>query len=176
MDVFIGTIVAFGFDFIPNGWALCDGRLLAIAKYGALFSLLGTKYGGDGVTSFALPDLRGRTPIGFGNGAGLSARHLGEMGGVENVTLSVGNIPAHAHQMTASNNAPNSPSPFDGSLGTAVRGDANIYVSGVASPVPMASATTAAGGNQPHNNMQPYLALNYCIALFGIYPTHSEES
>jgi len=176
MDVLMGTIVAFGFDFVPEGWARCDGRLLAIAKYSALFSLLGTKYGGDGVTTFALPDLRGRTAIGFGNGAGLSPRQLGEMGGVEHVTLSLPNIPAHVHQMTASNNAPNSPSPFDGSLGTAVRGDANIYVSGVSSPIPMASVTTPTGGNQPHYNMQPYLALNYCIALFGMYPAHSEES
>lgn len=175
MEVFIGTIAAFGFDFVPEGWAPCDGQLLSIAQNNALFSLLGTKYGGDGVNSFALPDLRGRTVIGRGMGPGLTPHTQGEMAGVENVTLMSTNLPAHVHGMTASSSDADTKSPMGASLGSLGRESSAIYASGASgsTPVPMASNTTSAGGNQPHNNMQPYLVLNYCISLYGIYPSRS---
>ena len=177
MDAFIGMIAMFGFNFPPRNWALCAGQLLPIAQNTALFSLLGTTYGGNGQTTFGLPDLRGRVPIGMGNGPGLSQRSLGEAGGTENVTLISTQMPAHNHTMTASGDGPTQATASGASLASEVRGGVNpmpiIYANGATTPVSMASATTQAGGNQPHSNMQPYLAINYCIATQGIFPARN---
>lgn len=175
MEVFIGTIAAFGFDFVPRGWAICDGRLLPVAQNTALFKLLGTQYGGDGLESFGLPDLSGRTIIGSGTGLGLNPYKQGEQAGSENVTLTILDIPSHTHGMTASSELGNVSTPSGASLATVNRDGGNIYRSGPSDTVPvsMSSGTTSAGGNQPHSNMQPYLVLNYCIATVGIYPSEA---
>ena len=117
MEPFIGQLMLFGGNFAPRGWAMCDGQLLPIAQYSALFSILGTTYGGDGRTTFALPDLRGRVPMGFGHGPGLSAHGLGSKGGEENVTLTTSQIPSHSHQAMGSNADGNAPSPAEGTWG-----------------------------------------------------------
>ena len=176
MDAFIGFIAMFGFNFPPRNWALCAGQLLPIAQNTALFSLLGTTYGGNGQTTFGLPDLRGRVPIGMGNGPGLSPRSLGETGGSENVTLISTQMPAHNHTMTASGDGPTQATASGASLASQARTGGTmpiIYANGATTPVSMASATTQAGGNQPHSNMQPYLAINYCIATQGIFPARN---
>lgn len=172
MDQLLGQIQAFGFQFAPQGWALCQGQLLSIAENNALFSLLGTTYGGDGQTTFALPDLRGRAPVGQGQGPGLSNIQLGQIGGTETVTLGVANLPAHQHAVTATDSDANSDEASAGArLGTA---GASIYASGGTGTVVLAAdSTTQTGGNQPLNNQDPYLTINYCIALVGIYPSRS---
>lgn len=173
MDPFLAEIRLLGFNFPPRGWLFCDGRLLPISQYTALFSLLGTTYGGNGTTNFGLPDLRGRVPMGMGDGLGLSPHTIGEKGGSENVTLSGSQIPIHEHQMMGSADVQSSGNVANSSLGTAARGatQGNIYVPGATNPVPMGISTSAVGGNQAHSNMQPYLAMNYCIAYEGIYPS-----
>jgi microcystin-dependent protein len=172
MEPFVGQICLFGFDFPPRGWAICAGQLLPISRYQALFSLIGTRYGGDGRTTFALPDLRGRVAVGSGQGPGLTNYTQGQQSGSERVTLLVSEMPTHTHLMTASTDGQSSGTPAGNSLGSAGRGGGtNVYAAGAANPVPMASAVTSAGGNMPHNNLQPLLALNYCIALEGIYPS-----
>lgn len=173
MDPFLAEIRLFGFNFAPKGWAFCDGRLMSIAQYSALFSLLGTIYGGDGVTTFGLPDLRGRGPMGMGYGPGLSPHTIGEKGGSENTILSGSQIPAHSHQMMGSADAQSSDNVADNSLGSVPRGttQGKIYAPGATSQVTMASSTSSVGANQPHTNMQPYLVMNYCIAYEGIFPT-----
>lgn len=175
MDVFIGTIVAFGFDFVPRGWEACDGRLLSVTEHSALFKLIGTTYGGDGEESFALPDLQGRTVIGSGTGTGLNPYKMGEAAGSESVTLTLTDLPSHTHGVTASGGPGNVTDPSGASLANVGRNGINIYNSDASNslPVVMSSGTTSAGGNQPHNNMQPYVALNYCIATTGIYPSAS---
>lgn len=172
MDQYLAEIRLFGFNFAPTGWLFCDGRLLPIAQYNALFSLLGTTYGGDGVTTFGLPDLRGRVPMGMGNGPSLSPHTIGEKGGSENVALTGLQMPIHEHEMMGSSDTQSTGTVANNSLGTALRGSdkGNIYVPGATNPVRMGISTSAIGGNQPHNNMQPYLAINYCIAYDGIYP------
>lgn len=167
MEPFMGELRLFGFNFAPQGWAMCQGQSLPIAQYTALFSLLGTTYGGDGQTTFNLPDLRGRTPIGFGQGAGLSAYSQGEVGGQEQVTLLAAQLPAHNHTVAASSittgknpsNAIPAVTPDGASYGTT--GDLSM------SPTMVGGG----GGGQPHENRQPYLALNWCIALQGVYPS-----
>lgn len=176
MDVFVGMIAAFGFNFPPRGWMLCNGQVIAITQNSALFSLLGTTYGGNGQTTFALPDLQGRVLIGMGNGPGLTPRTQGEVSGTENVTLISTQMPAHNHTMTASGDGPTQATAQGASLGSQGRTGGTmptIYANGATTPVNMASATTQAGGNQPHNNMQPYLAINYCIAVEGIFPSRN---
>ena len=171
MEPFIGQICLFGFNFAPTGWAQCNGQLLPISQNQALFALLGTMYGGDGRTTFALPDLRGRVAVGTGQGPGLSNHMQGEQTGTETVTLSNAQIPAHTHLMTASNDSQNSGSPVGNSFGSAGRGSGtNVYAAGAENVVPMGSSVTPTGGNQPHSNLQPSLALNYCIALQGVFP------
>ncbi|MBX2929632.1 MAG: phage tail protein [Saprospiraceae bacterium] len=172
MEPFIGQIQAFGFNFAPRGWALCQGQLMSIAQNSALFSLLGTMYGGDGRTTFGLPDLRGRSIVGFGQGPGLSPITQGEKGGAETVTLLTSNMPVHNHMVTATDSDANSDEAGNGArLGTA---GANIYASGGSATVHLAAdSTTPAGGNVPFNNRDPYLGLNYCIALEGIFPSRS---
>lgn len=182
MDPFIGEIMIVGFNFCPRGWAPANGQLLPISSNTALFSLLGTQYGGDGRTTFALPDLRGRVPINVGQGPGLSNYQMGQRGGAETVTLSTGQMPPHTHAVTGTVNAVaspgNSPTP-QGNL-NAVSTAAAIYapLPAGASTVPMANGTVSgtagsAGAGQPVPNVQPYLAVNICIALQGIFPSRN---
>lgn len=167
-EPFVAEIRIFPFNFAPKGWAWCDGQLLPLSQNTALFSLLGTTYGGNGKSNFALPDLQGRAPMHPGQGPGLSLHDLGEMGGSETVTLLESEIPVHSHALMAQN------APADTNIPTAhtiarVTG-ATPYLAG-ASLAPMASeALVPAGGDQPHNNMQPYLTFYFCIALQGVFP------
>jgi len=173
MDPFIGEIRLFGFNFAPNGWALCQGQLMAIAQNTALFSLLGTQFGGDGRTTFGLPDLRGRVPLGQGQGPGLTPRTEGELGGEENHTLIINEMPAHNHQVNASQSGsttnPSGSVPSNDSRGTPV----TIYAGSSDGTKMNAGMIQPSGGSGPHNNMQPYLCINYCIALQGIFPSRS---
>lgn len=174
MEPFIGMIQIFGFNFAPRGWAFCQGQLLPIAQNTALFSLLGTMYGGNGQTTFGLPDLRGRVPMGFGQGQGLSPRNIGELSGTETVTLNTTQMPAHNHAMMASGDGQSIGNAGGNSLGSVGRGaGANIYAPGATNQVNMGSPTSMTGGSQPHNNLQPYLVMNYCIALEGIFPSRN---
>jgi microcystin-dependent protein len=197
-DPFIGEIRWVGFNFAPRGWASCNGQILSIAQNTALFSLLGTTYGGNGQTTFALPDMRGRVPLHFGQGPGLSNRDLGEVAGTETVTLILNEIPSHAHNLSshshtipslpveirASNFAATKTSPAGSVLATP---STNIYSSGLAGATLAAGSaltlpgatdsatgmTTAAGGGQPHLNMPPFLAIHCIIALEGIFPSRN---
>lgn len=172
-EPFIGQIAIFGFNFPPRGWALCNGQLLAIAQNTALFSLLGTTYGGNGQTTFALPDLRGRVPVHFGQGPGLSSYALGQSAGTETVTLLTTQIPAHTHALNCQSEAGNTGSPVGAVLAKEGAGLAAPYQGGVANSIMAASSIGAAGGSQPHSNIQPYLTINFCIALEGIFPSRN---
>lgn len=182
MDPFLAQIVMFGGNFAPRGWAFCNGQLLAINQFQALFSLLGTTYGGDGRTSFGLPDLRGRAPLHTGGttgtGPGLSTRRLGERGGSETNTLTTGQLPSHNHAATmrAESAAGTTGNPTGNLLGVVTTG-ANIYAPPVpATEVSMSSDSIVVnntGGGQSVNNMQPYTAVNYIIALQGLFPSRS---
>jgi microcystin-dependent protein len=178
LDPFIGTICMFGFNFPPRTWALCNGQLLSIAQNTALFSLLGTTYGGNGQTTFALPDLRGRVPVHFGQGPGLSSYDLGQVGGVESSTLTVNQMPAHAHtfsgQQAVAATAGTTPDPT-GNILAAPASSIPHYAAANAATGATASGsvtgtTALAGGSQPQSELQPYLGLNFSIALQGIYP------
>jgi microcystin-dependent protein len=168
-EPFVGEIRMFAGNFAPRGWAFCDGQLLAVSQNDALFSLLGTIYGGDGRTTFGLPDCRGRVPIHAGHGPGLSERRLGARGGAEKVTLTTNQLPSHGH-------------PLHGSTANGLQADpgGNVLAgSAVLEPyeeetptAPMASAAiTSVGGSRSHTNLQPFLCINFIIALFGIYPS-----
>lgn len=173
MDPIMGMIILFAGDFIPKGWYHCDGRLLSIANNSALFSILGTTYGGDGVTTFALPDLRGRVAISQGTGPGLSTFQIGEASGTETNTLLTTNLPAHNHMIYASSNAGESSNP-EGSLPAAYGSDApplGPYTNGAPNTTMAANTVSPTGSNSPVNNMQPFLTLNYIIAYEGIYPS-----
>src|ERR1700712_195012 len=155
-EPFLGEIRIVGFTFAPRGWATCSGQLLPINQNTALFSLLGTTYGGNGQTTFGLPDLRGRTLVGMGQGPGLSNYYIGQASGTENVTLTTQQIAAHVHNMMGSSDAQTVGGVAGSSLGSAGRGaGTNIYAPNATSQVPMGSNTSAAGGNQAHSNMQP---------------------
>lgn len=168
---YVGQIMAFGGNFAPQGWALCDGSLLPISQYDVLFNLIGTTYGGDGQTTFALPDLRGRVALHQGQGPGLSYYALGESGGVEAVTLTVDQLPLHNHPAMANSN-PGTISNPQGAVWAA--SPVNIYIAGgVANTTMAATSISASGGSQPHENMLPFLTLNFCIATEGIYPSQS---
>jgi microcystin-dependent protein len=170
-DQFIGEIRVVGFNFAPTGWALCNGQLMPISQNTALFSLLGTQFGGNGTTNFALPNLQGCAPMLQGNGAGLTPRVIGEVGGETSVTLLTSQIPAHTH---AAMNAPasNADTPTNTVFGGGSRGKEPAYAPTSASTALMnAQAIGLAGGSQPHNNMPPYLTLNFIIALQGIFPS-----
>jgi len=180
MDPFIAQITPLPCNFAPRGWAVCQGQLLSISQNTAMFSLLGTNFGGDGVRTFALPDLRGRVPIGFGQGAGLSLYQIGEVGGEELVQIDASTYPAHSHTLSATASAASANTPgslFEGEGQTGGRGgvvDLALYsATGPATTLAPAALTAAAGGGQPHNNRQPYLAVNFCIALQGIFPARS---
>lgn len=162
---YVGEIRMFAGNFAPAGWMFCEGQLLPISENETLFQLIGTTYGGDGQSTFGLPDLRGRIPLHFGSGFTLAGT-----GGAETVTLTVPQIPSHSHSMLATNTAANSTDPTNRVL---AKPSKNMYRSGAASN-PMASqAVGATGGSQPHNNFQPYLCLNFIISLFGIFPSQT---
>ena len=170
-EPFIGQIMLFAGNFAPRGWAFCDGSLLGISQNTALFSILGTTYGGNGTTNFGLPDLRGRVPIGMGSGPGLTPRTQGEIAGEENHTLLAGEMPAHNHTVTVGVSG-NPPSTSRASGAVPASGqyyDAAANAAGSLGAVNCANA----GGSQGHNNMQPYLAVNYVIALQGIFPSRN---
>ncbi|ALN57435.1 MULTISPECIES: phage tail protein [Lysobacter] len=174
-EVFLGQITTFGFNFAPKNFAFCNGQLLAIAQNQALFSLLGTMYGGNGTTNFALPDLRGRTPVGAGNsvdpGWNPAPYPQGQSGGVENVTLLPTQMPNHNHTLGCNTGAATSRNPNGLFLGTT---DKEIYSATGGPQVALSAATIGtAGSTQPHSNVQPYLAINFCIALNGIYPSRN---
>lgn len=169
-DQFVGEIRVFGFNFAPKDWAFCNGQLLPIGQNTALFSLLGTFYGGDGRTTFALPNLQGSMAVDMGQGPGLSPRYLGETGGERAVTLTVGELPQHTHAVLASPTS-NEASPAGAVFGGAARGHSPAYAAAGTGAVNMsAGAVAQTGGGQPHDNMSPYLALNFCIALQGVFP------
>jgi microcystin-dependent protein len=178
MTPILGQIQAFGFNFAPRGWAACDGQLLPINQNQALFSLLGTIYGGDGITTFALPDLRGRSPMHIGHGPGLSSRSIGQRSGQEQVTLNILEIPSHNHVASGTVKANNQPgdedSPED-NFSAAHAGDENYSAAANATMAAGGLAVTVGnnGGNQPHTNLQPYLVINWCIALQGIFPSRN---
>ena len=169
-EPFIGEIRMFAGTFAPRGWALCDGQLLAVSQNDALFSLLGTIYGGDGRTTFALPDLRGRIPIHAGQGPGLSSRSLGTRSGSENVTLNGNELPSHNHDVFASSSAA-SAGTASGNV-SASTSPTNIYSTSLAVSQTMNSAAVSqTGGNRSHTNLMPTLCVNFIIALFGLYPS-----
>jgi microcystin-dependent protein len=168
---YVGQIMMVGFNFPPQGWASCNGQLLAISEFDVLFNLIGTTYGGDGQTTFAVPDLRGRVPVGIGQGASLSVYTIGEVIGAETVTLTLNQIPQHQHSYNpvASQNDLTTDRP-DSSY-PAVGG---YYATTANSAAPMAALTVASGGgSQPHNNLQPFLAINFIISLFGVFPSQN---
>jgi len=165
-EPFLGEVRIFTYSFSPRGWAFCNGQILPIAQNTALFSLLGTTYGGNGQTTFALPNLQGRTPIGSGQGPGLSAYDLGELGGVENVTLTPQELPPHTHTLMASGATATTGVP-----GTSVLATTAVPIYAPAQNLVQMASLGAAG--QPHPNRQPYLVLNYCIAIQGIYPSRN---
>ena len=169
-DQFVAEIRIFPFNFPPTGWAFCAGQLMPLSQNTALFSLLGTTYGGDGKSTFALPDLQGNAPMQPGQGQGLSLRDLGEMSGVESITLLQSEIPVHTHTLRAVSQDPADQQQPTPARTFATSQQANAFAP-AASSVMMAPQTIApAGGGLPHNNMQPYLTLNFCIALQGIFP------
>lgn len=168
MDPFVAEIRIFPFNFAPKGWAWCDGQLLPLSQNTALFSLLGTTYGGDGRSNFALPDLQGRVPMHPGQGPGLSLHDLGETGGSETVTLLESEIPSHSHALSVAGLNSQSTTPANTSLG---RGNPVKVYTSTGSMTPMGANTIAtSGGNQPHNNMMPYLTMYFNIALQGVFP------
>lgn len=167
---FIGQIKLFGFDFNPRFYAFCNGQLLPINQNTALFSLLGTTYGGNGTTTFGLPNLQGRAALHFGQGPGLSNYSQGQTAGVENHTLTQPEMPAHNHPVLSSANTADQTYPPNNLLANA--GSAQAF-SNTASAAMNPGTLANTGGNQAHNNMQPYLVLNYCIALSGIFPSRN---
>jgi len=176
MEVFIGTIQSFGFNFAPAGWALCNGQVLSIAQNTALFSLIGTTYGGNGTTTFQLPNLQGRLPMHYGDGPGLTPRVIGETAGLENQTLLISNMPVHSHSLNASSQPANTEKPAGGFLAQANDpATANpISIYGPASDVTLnANAIAAVGGSQPISSMPPFLVVSFCIALIGIFPSRN---
>lgn len=167
-EPFVGEIRMFAGNFAPRGWAFCDGQLLAVSQNDALFSLLGTIYGGDGRTTFGLPDLRGRIPVHAGTGPGLSPR-LGSKAGAENVTLTVNQLPSHSHPLQASTDVARTPNPATNVPATSTVIDGYINEAPSESMAP--SAVGSVGGSRSHTNLMPFLCVHFIIALFGIYPS-----
>ncbi len=169
---FIGEIRWFASNFAPRGWAFCNGQLLPVSQNDALFSILGTTYGGDGRTTFALPDLRGRAPVHFGQGPGLANVSLGQSLGAETVTLQANHLPAHSHTLQGSTNPATQSDPTSNVLGSP-QGD-NIYAAAGGTQVAMrVDSIGNTGANQAHNNMQPSIAINCIIALTGTFPSRN---
>jgi microcystin-dependent protein len=167
---FVAEIRIVGFNFAPTGWAVCDGQLMPISQNTALFSLLGTYYGGDGKSTFALPNLQGAAPMNQGQGAGLSSRYLGELGGSPSVTLIASEMPAHTHSVGTNTGGGNQVSP-PARVWSSLPGRTppNLYAT-TPNTTMGPQAFAIAGGSQPHNNMSPYLVLNFIIALQGVFP------
>jgi microcystin-dependent protein len=171
---FLGEIRMFAGNFAISGWAMCNGQILPITQNTALFSLLGTTYGGDGKTTFALPDLRSRVPIHMGTGVGLSSYVEGQTGGAESVILASNQIPAHTHSVNAATTGGNQASPANGFPAVESTGTSLNYSSAASSNITMnASMIAANSGGQPHENRQPFLAVNFIIALQGIFPSRN---
>ena len=179
-EPFLGQISFFGFNFAPIGWAQCNGQIVSISQYSALFALLGTAYGGNGTSNFGLPNLQGTVPVGQGNGTTGTSYLMGETGGSENVTLLATTVPPHTHAISAASIAASTPTlaanlvPADGSAGGGKGGaKGTFYAAATAGPqVSLApTAIGSAGGNQPHGNMQPTMTGTWCIALSGVFPT-----
>ena len=170
VEPFLGQIQPFAFNFAPRGWATCDGQLLPIASHTALFSLIGTTYGGDGRTTFGLPDLRGRVAMHTGTGPGLAIRPIGEKFGSETTTLSVSNMPAHSHTLRASGEAGDSGKPEDNVLASTV---GNSYSTAIPDLSMSNDAISNTGSGQAFDNMPPFLVVNWCIALVGVFPTRN---
>ncbi|MCE7073049.1 MULTISPECIES: phage tail protein [Dyadobacter] len=167
-DPFVAEIRMVPFNFSPKGWAWCDGQYLPISQNTALFSLLGTTYGGDGKSNFALPDLQGRAPMHPGQGPGLSLHDLGESGGSETVTLLESEIPMHGHTVNITPQPGEISDPSGHTIARSVNGA--VFLGGSPNGYMSASSIGEAGGSQPHNNMQPYLTTYFCIALQGVFP------
>jgi microcystin-dependent protein len=169
-EPFIGQIQMFGFNFAPRSWALCDGQLLPISQNSALFSLLGTIYGGDGRTTFALPELRGRMPMHFGNGPGLTNRAIGQKSGEQSHQLTEAEMPNHIHTRPVTAAVGDSTTPVGTVPATANDGESNYSTAaaGLSS-----NNAASSGGSQAHNNLPPYLVINFSIALFGVFPSRS---
>jgi len=170
---YLGEIRIFAGNFPPNGWAFCDGQLLAISENSPLFTLIGTTYGGDGQQTFALPDLRGRLPMHMGDGPGTSPRQIGELAGVEQVTLTTQQIPAHTHPMTASTDTGTLPDPGNHVAARSHTANVYMYLEDIPNTNMHAQAITPVGGSQPHENAQPYLCVNFIIQLYGVFPSQS---
>jgi microcystin-dependent protein len=176
---YVGEIRMFGGNFAPAGWMLCQGQLLAISQNATLFNLIGTTYGGDGVNTFALPDLRGRAPIHQGQSPGTSSYTIGQNGGVETVTLTTNQLPSHTHSIVADSNNATTGDPTNAYYASSSPTDAFTVPGSAANPAaPMLKTFNAAvlpsqGGSQPHDNMQPFLIVNYIISLFGVFPSQN---
>jgi microcystin-dependent protein len=170
-DPYVGEIRLFAGNFAPSGWLLCRGQTLPIADYEALFTLIGTTYGGDGQSTFQVPDLQGRVPMHQGTGGGLSTRTMGERGGVETVTLTAAQLPAHNHALVATSGAAQAAAVPGGSVLAAT--SVNMYGTGTPNAAMAATALATTGGAMPHENMAPFTVMNYIIALYGIYPSQS---
>lgn len=171
---YIGQIMLFAGTFAPVGWLLCNGQLLSIAEYQALYTIVGTTYGGDGIQTFALPNLQGRIALHAGQGPGLTNRVQGESSGSESVTLTVNQIPAHTHPLFANSGGANATANGNAILSNRTNADGDLineYSNGAPNTTLQPQSMSVTGGTQPHNNMMPTLVLNYCIATEGIYPT-----
>lgn len=169
---FLGEIRVFGFDFAPTGWFMCNGQLLTIAQYTALFSLLGTQYGGNGIANFQLPSLQGQFPLHQGQGAGLTDRVIGETGGEVSVTLLTTEIPAHIHLVECAATG-GVAGPSGKVFGAGGRGKQPGYAAGPATVAMSSGAVGSTGGGQPHENRPPFLVLNFCIAFNGVFPARN---
>ncbi len=173
-EPFLGEVKMVGFNFPPRGWAFCDGQIMSIAQNQSLYSILGTIYGGDGRTTFALPDLRGRTPIHVGDGGG-STFQEGQKGGAETITLTTAELPSHNHTFNVSSSIGDTG--FDDNIANqyyAVSGDgATMYGAATSGDHLAGTALSSTGGSAEHNNIQPYLAINFCIALQGLFPSRN---
>jgi microcystin-dependent protein len=173
---YVAEIKMFGGNFAPHNYALCNGQIIAISQNTALFSLLGTTYGGNGQTTFALPNMQGRAPVHQGNGAGIDPVSLGEMAGETNVTLTTGNLPAHTHPISGAVIASSNPGETPASNTLFTNSAPNqLYAAALGTgALNLAPQTvTMAGGSQPHNNIQPYLAVTFIIAMFGVFPSRN---
>ena len=171
-EPFVGELRMFAGNFAPRGWAFADGQLLAVSQNDALFSLYGTTYGGDGRTTFGLPDLRGRVPIHAGSGPGLTPRSLGSKSGAETVTLTTAQLPSHAHAWPATNSAATERDP-GGHVPAAAAGTARAYGTTGTAITLSPDVVESTGGSSPHTNIQPFLCVHFIVALTGIYPTRN---
>lgn len=169
---YVGEIRMFGGNFAPAGWALCQGQLMPISENDTLFNLIGTTYGGDGQETFGLPDLQGRIPVHMGQGPGISQNYtIGEKAGVETVTLTTNQLPIHTHALLASSDPGNAAGPASNVLANPL--NTEPYFPSTGSVQLNTQSLTSAGGNQPHDNMMPFLCITFIISLFGIYPTQN---